>query len=76
MKKLNYKIILQMMGILLLFNGSFMLFAAVVSKYFRDGAFEGILFAGILTMLIGGLLQFVTKGFKKQITMQNRITEL
>jgi trk system potassium uptake protein TrkH len=56
-----------MMGILLLFNGLFMLFSAIVSWYFEDGAFHGILYAGLLTMTVGGLLQVGTKGFKKQI---------
>lgn len=55
------------MGILLLFNGAFMLFSALISWYFKDGAFHGILYAGISTMLVGGLLQFSTMGFKKQI---------
>ncbi|MCF6296776.1 MAG: TrkH family potassium uptake protein [Flavobacteriaceae bacterium] len=67
MKKLNIKIILQMMGILLLFNGAFMLFSALISWYFKDGAFHGILYAGIITIIIGGLLQFITKNFEKQI---------
>ena len=67
MKKLNIKIILQMMGVLLLFNGAFMLFSALISWYFKDGAFYGILSAGILTIVIGGLLQFITKNFEKQI---------
>ena len=67
MKKLNIKIILQMMGILLLFNGGFMLFSATISWHFDDGALQGFLFAGIITIAIGGLLQLTTKGFKKQI---------
>lgn len=56
-----------MMGILLLFNGAFMLFSALVSWYFEDGAVYGILYAGLVTMVVGGLFQFSTKGFKKQI---------
>jgi trk system potassium uptake protein TrkH len=67
MKKLNIKIILQMMGILLLFNGGFMLISALMSWYFKDGAHQGILFAGLITISIGILLRFTTKGFKKQI---------
>ncbi len=67
MKKLNVKIILQMMGFLLLFNGAFMLFSAIISWYYQDGAARGIIYAGLLTMLIGGILQFATKGFKKTI---------
>jgi len=56
-----------MMGVLLIFNGSFMLFSALISRYYKDGAFQGILFAGLVTITIGILLQFFTKGFKKQI---------
>lgn len=67
MKKLNIKVILQMMGILLLFNGGFMLISVIISWYFKDGAQQGILYAGLITIITGGLLRFTTKGFKKQI---------
>ncbi len=67
MKKLNIKIILQMMGILLVFNGGFMLISTIVSWYFKDGALQGIFYAGLITIIVGVLLQFSTKGFKKQI---------
>jgi len=67
MKKFNIKIILQLMGILLIFNGGFMLLSALVSWYFNDGALQGILFAGVITIAIGILLRFTTKGFKKEI---------
>ena len=67
MKKFNFKIILQLMGILLLFNGGFMLISGLVSWYFDDGALEGILLAGGITILTGLLLRFITKGFEKNI---------
>ena len=67
MNKLNFKVILQLMGILLLFNGGFMLVSALVSWYYDDGALEGILQAGIVTVALGLILRFVTKGFKKKI---------
>jgi trk/ktr system potassium uptake protein len=67
MKKLNIKIILQMMGILLLFNGGFMLISALISWHFKDGAQKGILLAALITISVGILLQFTTKEFKKQI---------
>ena len=67
MKKINYKIVIQMMGLLLVFNGAFMLVSALVSLYFDDGALKGILYAGFLSIIVGGLFQFATKGFKKQI---------
>ena len=52
-KKLNIKIIFQMMGFLLIFNGSFMLISAAISLFYKDGATKGILFAGIVTILVG-----------------------
>ena len=67
MKKINIKIVLQMMGFLLIFNGGFMLVSALVSWHYNDGALKGILFAGVLSIVVGGLFQFATKGFKKQI---------
>ncbi|MCB0459764.1 MAG: TrkH family potassium uptake protein [Flavobacteriaceae bacterium] len=67
MKSLNIKIIFQMMGLLLMFNGSFMLVAALVSFYYKDGATKGILFAGITTWLTGVLFRYITKDFKKEI---------
>ena len=42
-----------------------MIISAVVSWYYDDGALKGILFAGILAISIGSLLQFATKGFEK-----------
>ena len=55
------------MGILLLFNGGFMLVSGLVSWYFDDGALEGILLAGLVTLITGLLLRFATKGFEKKI---------
>lgn len=67
MKKFNFKIILQLMGILLLFNGGFMLVSSLVSWYFDDGALEGIIIAGTVTFSTGLFLRFITKGFSKRI---------
>ena len=67
MKKFNFKIILQLMGILLLFNGGFMLISGLVSWYFDDGAIKGILLSGGITILVGLILRFITKGFEKKI---------
>ena len=36
--KLNYKIIFHFFGLLLLFNGGFMLLAALLSFFYKDGA--------------------------------------
>lgn len=67
MKNLNIKIIFQMMGFLLIFNGFFMLLSSLVSYIYNDGVTHGIFFAGLVTIVIGILFRFITKGFKKEI---------
>ncbi len=67
MTKLNVKIIFQMMGFLLIFNGFFMFISGAISWIYKDGATQGIFVAGITTIAIGILFRFVTKGFKKEI---------
>ncbi|WP_121069014.1 TrkH family potassium uptake protein [Maribacter vaceletii] len=65
--KLNSKIIFHLMGLLLLFNGLFMLVAAVVSGVYKDGATLGITLASITSMFIGTFLMFYTRGHKKEV---------
>ncbi len=67
MKKLNIRIIFQMMGFLLIFNGLFMFISGFISVFYKDGASKGIFFAGVITIVVGLLFRFVTKGFKKEI---------
>lgn len=55
------------MGLLLLFNGLFMLIASLVSVYYDDGAIVGITQAGVITMVIGLLVFVLTKNHKKEI---------
>lgn len=56
-----------MMGFLLIFNGVFMLISALISFFNHEEATKGILISGLLSMAIGGVSQFATKGFKKEI---------
>ena len=44
-----------------------MLISSLVSWYYQDGAFEGIVLAGGITLLTGLTLRFITKGFEKKI---------
>lgn len=67
MKKINFKIIFQMMGVLMLFNGGFMLLSALVGYLYKDNAYQGITIAGISTITLGLLLRYITKNFSKQI---------
>lgn len=67
MKKLNIKIIFQMMGFLLIFNGAFMFISAAISLYYEEKSAQGIFIAGLVTILVGLLFRFTTKGFKKEV---------
>lgn len=55
------------MGLLLLCNGAFMLFAALVSWYYQDGVTLEISAASLITMFSGILLMFFTRGHRKEI---------
>ncbi len=55
------------MGLLLLCNGSFMLLAAVMSGIYDDGATLNITVAALITIFIGVLAMFYTKGHRKEV---------
>lgn len=67
MKRLNTKIIFHFMGLLLLFNGGFMLLTALISRIYNDGVTLEISSAGITTIFVGIFLMFITTGHKKEI---------
>jgi len=64
---LNSKIIFHLMGLLLLFNGLFMLIAAVVSGIYDDGATLDIAIASITSMFIGVTSMYFTREHKKEV---------
>lgn len=55
------------MGLLLLFNGGFMVLAAIVSGIYKDGATMEIAMSAIATMLLGTMAMFYTRGHKKEV---------
>ncbi|MBA4746124.1 MAG: TrkH family potassium uptake protein [Muricauda sp.] len=65
--KLNTRIIIHILGLLLLCNGSFMLLAAIASGIYKDGATMEIMLAAIVTMLFGMMAMFYTRGHKKEV---------
>ncbi len=67
MPKLNYKVILHIMGLLLLFNGGFMLTSVVVSWYYDDGVTLQLSTAALLTLFLAILLMFTTRGHSKEL---------
>lgn len=67
MPRLNYQIILHVMGLLLLCNGGFMLLATLVSYVYDDGVTLEISTAALVTLFVGTLLMFTTRGHSKEV---------
>ncbi|MDT0677837.1 TrkH family potassium uptake protein [Autumnicola musiva] len=67
MPRLNYQIILHVMGLLLLCNGGFMLSAVLMSWFYDDGVTMEISTAALITLFIGTLLMFTTRGHRKEV---------
>jgi trk system potassium uptake protein TrkH len=65
--KLNYKIIFHFLGLLLLFNGGFMLLSALISLLYKDGVTFQIFLAGVITLVIGLVGMLFTRRHKKEI---------
>ncbi|WOD42321.1 TrkH family potassium uptake protein [Hwangdonia lutea] len=65
--KLNYKIIFHFFGLLLLFNGGFVLLASLISLIYKDGVTVQLFLAGILTLIIGALGMLFTRHHKKEM---------
>ncbi|MFV8226820.1 TrkH family potassium uptake protein [Christiangramia aquimixticola] len=70
MPKLNYQIILHVMGLLLLCNGGFMLLATLVSWFYQDGVTLEISTAALITLFFGTLLMFTTRGHSKEVKIR------
>jgi len=67
MHKLNSEIICYLMGVLLLFNGGFMLLSSFVSMLTKDGKSFELTLASLLTLLVGIILMLITRNHTKQI---------
>ena len=63
----NSRIIFYIMGLLLLFNGGFMVFAGMVSAIYKDGATLDIAMAAVVTLLMGVLIMFYTRDHQKEV---------
>ena len=65
--KLNYKIIFHFLGLLLVFNGGFMLLSALISLIYKDGVTLQIFFAGLFTIIVGIVTMLLTTKHKKEM---------
>ncbi|HHP7242680.1 MAG TPA: TrkH family potassium uptake protein [Cyclobacteriaceae bacterium] len=64
--RFNYQLIGNILGILLLLNGSFMLLCIPFSLYYQDGDIWAILISGGITLLFGFVLWFFTRALKSK----------
>lgn len=67
LKKINFPIVINLLGTLLLLNSIFMLLCVPVSLYFKEEAYKGLLYAGITTLIVGLVSFFTTKNAKKNV---------
>ncbi|MBT8259753.1 MAG: TrkH family potassium uptake protein, partial [Bacteroidia bacterium] len=65
--KLNLKIIIHFFGLLLLFNGAFMLLSSLVSSIYNDEVTLEIFKAGVTVLIIGGIFMIVSLKHKKEM---------
>ena len=65
--KLNYKIIFHFLGLLLLFNGGFMLISTLISLIYEDGVTLQLLTAGLTTLGIGAITMYRTRDHRKEM---------
>jgi len=65
--RLNYRIILHFFGLLLLFNGGFMLISALVSLIYKDGITTDLLLSGLAVALSGLFLMYSTRDHRKEM---------
>ena len=68
MRSLNFKVILNLSGVLLLLNALFMFFSMFVSIYFKDQLTISFLISGSTIGILGALMVFLTKKSRKNIT--------
>lgn len=68
MHKLNSEIICYLMGVLLLFNGGFMLLSTLVSILTKDGVTVELSLAALLTLMVGIILMLITRNHTKQLS--------
>ncbi|AZQ42793.1 TrkH family potassium uptake protein [Nonlabens ponticola] len=68
MPKLNFKIIVYIMGVLLMCNGGFMLISAIVSAIYAEPEAIEIFLAALTAAGIGGALMFVNRRHLKELS--------
>ena len=69
--RLNFKLILYIIGLLLIFNGSAMVLTAIVSLVFNDGVVNEIILSAAILIFIGLILMLTNKNNIRQINKRD-----
>ncbi|MGB3590919.1 MAG: potassium transporter TrkG [Nonlabens sp.] len=67
MTKLNYKIIAFIMGLLLIFNGGFMLLSTIVSVIYSESEAYELAAASLVAIVLGGGIMYLTRGYTGEL---------
>jgi trk system potassium uptake protein TrkH len=67
MSKFNYKVILHIVGVLLLFNGGLMLLASLASWLMKDGVTFEMTLSAFIVMILGGFMMLISRNHESQI---------
>ena len=65
--KLNHKIIFHFFGLLLLFNGGFILLATLLSFCYKDGVTIELFLSGLSVLAVGVFMMLCTKSHTKEM---------
>jgi trk system potassium uptake protein TrkH len=65
--RLNLKLIINIMGLLLMLNGLFMLFAIPFSLYYEEESWKSLLLSSSIQIGLGLILRFISRGYKKDV---------
>ena len=60
LKNLNFRFIFHILGVILIFEGLFMVLALVFALYYKGNDFQGIIESLVITISIGAILFFLT----------------
>ena len=67
MSKLNHKVIIYIIGVLLLFNGGLMLLATIASWLMKDTVTFEMIVSAFVVMILGGFMMLISRNHEAQI---------
>lgn len=71
MKNFNYKVIFNLIGMLMLINALFMLLCVLVSYYYNEGVYISFLISSLITAIFGAGFYFGTKDAPKKVNRRD-----